>query len=133
MLAECGPYLIKWRGLLLCCLCAGRQGQAGAECGSECSPTGPAKGIYDGYSITNSRPSSSPLRAILLFHFFSFLCFLNRVARFFSLPCLCFLSPWWILHSGNRKDIFAKSFKGCESHRETQYRPLFHNDVSKTN
>lgn len=37
----------------------------------ECSPTGPAKGIYDGRSITNSRPSSSPVRAILLFHFFS--------------------------------------------------------------
>lgn len=72
-MAECGPYLIKWQGLLLCCLWAGRQGQAGTKCCSECSPTGPAKGIYDGPSITNSRSSSSPVRTIFLFHFFFFL------------------------------------------------------------
>lgn len=47
------------------------------------------------------------------FPLFSFLCFLNRAARFSSLLCLCFLSPWWLLHSGNRKDILPNPSKAA--------------------
>lgn len=114
-MAECGPYLIKWQGLLLCCLWAGRQGQAGTKCCSECSPTGPAKGIYDGPSITNSRPSSSPVRTIFLFHFFSLpiFFFFNQAARISTLPCLCFHSPQWFFHSVNRKDILPNPSKAA--------------------